>query len=254
MIETKSPIFIVLTMMLLLIFSISLFVIFRKKFKINFIPILVGFIMFILFVLILEPIFHQLILRPTPDGNIVMKSNHPILYMFYGAFAAGIFEEVSRYIGLTLLKKRYPEQKTSIAYGFGHGFSELFFLGFTSLISNLVLMISVNQGNTEIIDNLPTKMINTLINTPSSQYLLIFIERAPVMIIQILLTIIVWYGIKHSNTKKILPLAIIIHASIDLIAGAYQVGYIQNMILLYVLIYLATFILFIFTKNFFWSR
>jgi len=241
-------------MILLLIFSFSLFIIFRKKFQIKFIPILLGFLMFILFALILEPIFHQLILRPTPDGNVVMKSNQPIIYMFYGAFIAGIFEEFSRYIGLTLLKKKYPEQKTSIAYGFGHGFAELFFLGFATLVSNLIIMISINQGNTEIIDNLPTKMINTLINTPSSQYLLIFIERAPVMIIQILLTIIVWYGIRHHSTKKTLPLAIIIHASIDLIAGAYQVGYIQNMILLYSLIYLSTFILFIFTKKFFWTR
>lgn len=253
MINKNAIIFCSLSIVLLLLFFICLFILLKKKFQIKFLPILVGFSLFILFALLLEPLLHQLVLKPSSNGTIALKNDNPVLYMLYAAFAAGIFEEVSRYLGLTLLKKKYPEQTTSIAYGFGHGSAELILVGIATLISNLVLMVSINQNNRQIIDALPQTTIDTLINTPSSYYLLTFVERVPVMIIQILLTIIVWHGIKHANSLKVLPLAIVIHAVIDLISAGYQVGYLQNILIVYALIYLATLLLFVVTKKYFWS-
>lgn len=252
MINQKSIIFSVVALVLLLSFFGLLLAFLKKKFKVKFIPVFSGFIMFILFALILEPILHRIVLQPAPDGTIAMKLNNPILYMFYGAFAAGVFEEVSRFIGLTIIKKQYPEEETSIAYGFGHGGAELLIIGVATLISNIVLMISINQGNEQLIDSLPKTVIKTLINTPATHYLFVVIERMPVMFIQIALTLIVWHGIKHKTTFKILPLAIVIHAAIDLMSAAYQVGYIQNMLVLYVLLYFETFLLLVITKKYFW--
>lgn len=253
MINSSSIFLCSVSVFLLLIFYLGVYVFFSKKYKIRFIPVLCGFLLFILFALILEPIIHQLVLQPSPNGTISMKTNNPIVYMMYAAFTAGVFEEIGRYTGLAFLSKKYPEQNTSIAYGLGHGGAELLILGVGTLINNLILMISINQNNKQVIINLPKNIVDTLINTPSSHYLFILIERIPALFIQILLTIIVWYGIKHSNSLKILPLAIVLHAVIDLISAAYQVGYIQNFLVLYGLLYLATLGLFVLTKKYFFA-
>src|SRR5699024_11066379 len=59
----------------------------RKKFKIRWLPFILGIGIFIVFALILEQIMHYIVLSPSADGTIELLSADPWLYVLYGIFA-----------------------------------------------------------------------------------------------------------------------------------------------------------------------
>jgi len=210
---------------------VLLFFIFRKRFGLRVVPVLVGVAAFIVFALILEQLLHLIVLRPDAGGKIALMSSNPLLYVLYGIFAAGVFEETARLVSLSLLKKKYTGIGTGLSYGIGHGGIESVLLLGVTMISNLAVSIMVNTGAAGALPEQIRTQIPLLAGTSPFMFLVGGFERLSAIAIQISLSLLVWYAVSRKGKLWLFPLAIILHAAADLPAGLAQVGFMKNVIL-----------------------
>jgi uncharacterized membrane protein YhfC len=219
---------------------VGLFLVWRKRFNLKLVPVLVGAGMFFVFVLVLEQLLHMVVLQPAADGSIALRQNAPLLYVLYGILAAGLFEETARLIAFTLLKRKYKGVGTGLSYGIGHGGFEAIVLVGLSMISNIVLSMVINSGSAATLGDLPEvkTAIDALVGTDSYLFLIAGIERIAAIAAQISLSILVWLAV---STRKfwLYPIAIGLHAIIDLPAVLAQIGVINSPLIVEV----ATFVL-----------
>ena len=209
---------------------IVLFLFLRKKYGLKIVPCLVGCAAFIVFALVLEQLLHMAVLRPASDGNIALRETNPLLYCLYGIFAAGIFEETARLLSFNILKKKYGDFATGLSYGIGHGGIESIILAGVSLLSSIVFSIMINSGNTAIADGSPAiqKQFESLIGSESILFLFSGIERILAISVHISLSIIVWHAVMRKGKLWLYPVAISLHALVNLSAVLYQVGIITS--------------------------
>jgi len=201
---------------------IGLFLVLRKRLDLKVPPMLVGAAVFIVFALVLESLMHRIVLHPGADGTIALAQNNPALYVLYGIFAAGVFEETGRLVGFTLLKKRFHGVRTGVSYGIGHGGIESVLLAGLSLLSAIVISIMINAGI-----KLPTSLdatVTTMTTQPSGLFFVGGVERIFAIGTQISLSIIVWIAVTHKGKFWLFPVAIALHALADLGAALTQVG------------------------------
>ncbi|GHT81921.1 putative membrane protein YhfC [Bacteroidia bacterium] len=195
----------------------------------------VGAAAFVVFAMILEQIIHRVVLHPSPTGEIALKSQ-PALYVLYGCFMAGIFEETARFIMFSLLKKKYSGIGTGLSYGIGHGGVEAVLLAGVAMISSLVFSVMINNGTTDL---LPAsvqgaamdKIVTTLTDTAPYMFLISGVERIFAIVIQISLSVIVFYSVYSTGKGWLFPAAILLHAIIDCPAAMMQTGVITNVFL-----------------------
>ncbi len=204
-----------------------LFFLFRKRFKLKAVPILLGMIGFVVFALLLEPLLHRAVLQP---GGMVMST--PVLYMLYGGLAAGVFEETARFILLHILKRGYRGVGTGFAYGIGHGGVESIILAGIPLINTFLIALSVNAGTISSLEGtlsgteLTTfqAQVAALTQTSAPVFLLSGGERILAVAIQIALSVIVWNGVNRRGCWWLFPVAIVLHAIADFPAALAQTG------------------------------
>jgi uncharacterized membrane protein YhfC len=232
-------------------FPIVLFVAFHKKYNAKVPPMIFGIAGFIIFTLVLERLIHRIVfykfsLRETP-----------VVYIIYGILMAGIFEETARFISFNILKKKYNGIGTGLAYGVGHGGIEAVLLVGLSMVNAIITGIIVNMGKIETITG---KLQGAALEQTNSQiaalataapylFLVSGIERIFAIGTQISLSVIVFYAVYGRNKKWLFPLAIILHAIIDIPAAAMQVGLLNNMVLVEGLVCLCTIFYIILAKN-----
>jgi uncharacterized membrane protein YhfC len=206
-------------------FPIFLLLYFHRKQGISWKSIMIGALTFVVFVLFLEKMMHSYLLQGNTSTANFFKS-HPIILALYGALAAGIFEEIGRYISFTILLSKYRERKDGISYGIGHGGIEAVVLGGISIITAISLALSINAGTfDQMVGNQPDMGVlkKTLLETPFYIYFVAAVERIGAVFIQIALSLIVLYGVKQQKWIYLVG-AILFHALIDLPVGFYQTG------------------------------
>lgn len=228
MVSNLTIIFIAISAIISIILPIVTAIYFYKKYKISFKNVAVGALIFFVFVIILEALMHRYILIINTTTSVFFSN--PWLYAIYGAFAAGIFEETGRFVGYRFLLKGRTERKDALAYGIGHGGLEAILLGGIASIQNLVFAVMINNGtlNAKLPEVTAQQIHNSLISTSSYLFLLGGFERAFAFTIQLLLSLVVLYGIKERKYIYLLY-AILIHAAIDFPAALFQKEVITNM-------------------------
>lgn len=181
----------------------------------------IGCAVFVLFALILEALAHKLILKgslgQTIQGNI-------LLYALYGGLAAGIFEETGRFVAFkTVLKKRLGNDRNALMYGAGHGGIEaILLLGF-AYISNIVMSVLINAGQTDLLTATAVgeaaeqlkAILDSLVTTAPWTYLLAIVERAVAITTHICLSVLVFFSVKKPGKGWLFPAAILLHAALD---------------------------------------
>lgn len=200
----------------------------RSKLKVTSLPVWTGVAVFIVASLILEPILHAIVLHPAANGSIALANDHPYIYALYGAFAAGIFEETGRYIGFRYLKKRVSGFQTAIAYGIGHGGTEMIMLGAMGMLNMFMMGAAINAHNTAVLSKLPSATIHSIVDNAGTTVANSLVERVGAFIIQIGLSIVVWAAVNYVGKKWLYPLAIVFHAIIDMPSGMFQAGLINS--------------------------
>ncbi len=228
-IPTLTIIFSVVSALIAIGTPIALIVVFRKKFRIQAIPVITGAAAFFVFALVLEAMVHNLVLRPDASGNIALVQR-PVLYMLYVGFMAGIFEETGRFACFKLLKKRYFGIKTALGYGVGHGGIEAVLLVGVQMIANVFAFISLNSQGVQqfAADSGASSEIAAaaaaVASTPPVMFLAGGVERLLAITIQISLTVFVYYAAYDRKRLYLYPVAILIHATIDFVPTLYRNG------------------------------
>lgn len=220
-IPVLSIIFMVVSMIISFAIPVGLFIYFFRKKHADILPFFIGCGVMFVFALIIESIFHQIILGSSVGDTIL---DNTWLYALYGGFMAGLFEETGRFVAFkTVLKKYTGKDINALMYGAGHGgFEAVALVGF-SMISNIITSVMINSGMFEMItatlsgDQLEQLEagVEDLITLPSYMFLVGSIERVSAVIIQLSLSVLVWFAAKNNNRLYLYPVAILLHLIVD---------------------------------------
>ena len=246
-VSTLSIVFMSISALTGIVLPIALLIYFRKKHKTSIKPFFIGCAVFIVFALILEQLFHVLILNSdagkTIQGNIW-------LFGIYGGIMAGLFEETGRFLAFkTVLKKDLINDKNALMYGAGHGGIEAFFILVFSMVSNIIMSIMLNSGAAEqltagITDEAQLqslyKTFELLSSTPSSDFLMSIVERIAAVAIHISLSVLVWFAVKNrGKCFWLYPLAILLHTLVNAVAVILS-RYVPSIWIVMVVLYMIT--------------
>lgn len=188
---------------------------------------LIGAATFLIFAMLLEQLLH-LIMLPVIGSNAV-------IYVIYGALAAGIFEETGRLAAYKTIMKNNLTTNNAIMMGLGHGgFECLLLLGFT-MISLLGSALMVNADGLESVIKTLTEanpdsadsiraQLEALTSYGVRDTVLSVYERLLAMTLHVCLSVVVYHAVLLPGKMKLYVLAVLIHAVFDVPAAMYQVG------------------------------
>ncbi len=158
---------------------------FRKKKHADLLPFFIGMAVMLIFALVAESLVHQLVLGVLTIGKTIMGNIW--LYALYG------------------------------------GLCEAAVLLGTTMISNIVMSVMLNHGLVSLLmkDVTPEQMpqalalLDSLTSSAPYTFLLGVIERIFAVIMQISLSVIVWFGANRKGKWMLYPLAILLHLAVD---------------------------------------
>nr|WKF55694.1 hypothetical protein HUO10_000138 [Paraburkholderia busanensis] len=230
----------------------------RRPLALNPRDAITGIAIFALFAMVIERALNDYVLHRNA-ATAAFLSN-PLAFVVYGALAAGICEEVGRFIGMRLLLKRQLARAasggagasgagrragaapagstaspassarsgdgTALTYGLGHGGAETWLVGVLVQIQWIAFAVFENRGELDgYLSNLPTDAvmrIHLILASLTPQTAGIFaLERIAALVFQIGLSVLMWRGVR-AGWRGILPLAILLHALVDVPAALFQ--------------------------------
>ena len=158
------------------------------------------------------------------EGFVAFAQNHYLIYAIALAFTAGLFEVAGRYVVAKILSKSLTFKK-GFAAGLGHGGIEAMILIGISYISNLIYVGMINSGainaviaQTESmgVDATPVyTLVDTLVNTPASMFLLSGYERVLTMLGQAAMSLLVCYFVWEKQDIKGIGICLLLHTLLD---------------------------------------
>jgi len=225
----------------------ALFLVFRKKYRADVLPFFIGCAVFIVFTGFLEGFAHKLIFA-TDTGKAIL--NNIWLYGIYGGLMAGLFEETGRYTAYkTVLKKKLGNDRNALMYGAGHGGFEAFHILIFSFVPYIITALRLNAGmgdtlTSGVTDPVALQTLQStfamLANTPSALFLMSVIERISAVVLQISLSVLVWFAAKDGGKRFWLyPLALILHAFVNA-AAVIASRYVSNVWIVLGAVYVIT--------------
>lgn len=199
---------------------VVLLIVVHKKTKARMAMAVIGAATFFLFAMVLEQILHAVVLGVGGEritGNIW-------IYGLYGGLAAGLFEEVGRFVAMRFAMKKQLSLPNALMYGVGHGGIEAILIVGLASVSNLVTSIMINAGTLEAslgaLDQATKEatltQLSALWTTPSYQFFLSGIERIVAVTLHIALSVLVFQAVKLGK-KRYWFLAFAIHAGVDFV-------------------------------------
>ena len=194
---------------------------------------IIGIAVFALFAMVIERALNDYVLHRN-EATATFLSN-PLAFVVYGALVAGVCEEVGRFIGMRLLLKRAAAKPastaaagdgTALTYGLGHGGAEAWLVGVLVQIQWILFAVLENRGELDgYLSNLPADSlmrIHVILASLTPQTAGIFaLERVAALVFQLGLSVLMWRGLR-AGWRGILPLAIVLHALVDVPAALFQ--------------------------------
>lgn len=210
------------------VFPIGLLIWWKKKTGSGLWPFLAGALCFFLFANTLEALLHQLVLGGSLSAVVY---GSPVLYMLYGSFAAGIFEETGRLFGFRVLLKNRREKRCAVAYGIGHGGIEVFLtVGVAYLLYILTLCgLSLGDAATD------AAMLEAAGSISVGTALLAMAERVSAVLVHTGLSMLMFTAVKAEGKKWLYPVSICLHALADMPACLYQMQVIRSLAVIEIL-------------------
>lgn len=225
MVSKISIAIMIVNMILGVLIPIILLVYFKKKYKIGVKSFFIGCATMLLFAFVLEQIVHMVVLGSSLGKTI---QENIWLYALYGSLMAGLFEETGRFLAMRfVLKKEQDNAHNALMYGVGHGGFEMFVILSIGMVNNLIYSVMINLGQTQTLlaplegasQNALQAAFDTLIQTPTWQFMISPVERIGAIVAQIGLSVIVWYAATGKKVKiHLWGLAILLHFVLDAVA------------------------------------
>ena len=214
--------FLFMAILTMLVIAVISFIVLKKRWQFSIKLFLVGLIGFALPVMMIEGPINALVLSGFTHSSKWFT-------IVYGGLMAGLVEETTRYLVFKILeKKRSLMTSDIVAYGFGHGLSEFIFLGVMGLLTNIIVLQAIHSGQAS---QLPSFLVGQVNQLTGFAVVMSLFERLVALVLQVLLT--AWDFL--AVTKHRLSFyfwAIILHAAIDFLEGAYQLGIVSNLLLI----------------------
>ena len=197
---------------------VVLLIVVHKKTKARMAMAVIGAATFFLFAMVLEQILHAVVL----GGGGERITGNIWIYGLYGGLAAGLFEEVGRFVAMRFAMKKQLNLPNALMYGVGHGGIEAILIVGLASVSNLVTSIMINAGTLEAslgaLDQATKEatltQLSALWTTPSYQFFLSGIERIVAVTLHIALSVLVFQAVKLGK-KRYWFLAFAIHVGVD---------------------------------------
>ncbi|MEM5366215.1 YhfC family intramembrane metalloprotease [Paraburkholderia azotifigens] len=202
----------------------------RTPFALNRRDAIAGIAMFALSAMLVERALNDYLLRQNAATSEWLSD--PLAFVVYGALAAGICEEVGRFVAMRWLARRQANDTrtdgTALAYGLGHGGAEAWLVGVMVQAQWIAFGVLENRGQLDTyLGNLPAgslMRIHLLLASLSPGMAGVFaLERVAALVFQIGLSVLMWRGVR-AGSRAILPIAIAAHALIDVPAAMSQAG------------------------------
>ena len=196
----------------------------------------IGIATFTFFAIVLEQQLHKVLL-PIVEGNKVM-------YVLYGAFAAGIFEETGRLFAAKIPLRNRLSTKNAVLLGLGHGGAEMMIVLGISMLTYAGIALEINEQGLNAVmlkltDRDLTKMSAVLAQLESIRsynvinMLISLYERITAMIFHVCMS--VWIVKAADHKIWLYPAAIAAHALLDVPAAMYQIGLLTSFPMVYVI-------------------
>jgi uncharacterized membrane protein YhfC len=226
---TEAFILLVLGAILSFVIPLLIAIVWKKKKKEPFSTILIGAAIFLLFALILEKPIQALVISKNFSLGIFLSS-HPLLLAFVLGLFPGIFEETGRLLAFKTLLKNRKNKETAISYGIGHGCFEVMAISGINYIISISFACMINSGTfVNIINQVAEKAPDqvgayyTLADQIAKFSIFLLgagiIERVFAVLIQIGLSILVFYACKDKKKFWLYPFAILLHTVTDFTIG-----------------------------------
>ncbi|SFO61383.1 Uncharacterized membrane protein YhfC [Pseudobutyrivibrio sp. JW11] len=191
-----------------------------NKLKAKMISFWIGAATFVVFALVLEQLLHIGMINQFGEaltGNILIKA-------IYGGLAAGIFEEVGRFISMKLFMKRLLNKENAFMYGVGHGGIEAMIIVGLTTVSNLISAYMINTGlmekSLELFDSdikqQTIDQLTVLWTTSPVDFYMAGVERVVAITLHLSLSYIVYRAVKDGKIQ-LLFLSIALHAFADFV-------------------------------------
>ncbi|ACC70432.1 YhfC family intramembrane metalloprotease [Paraburkholderia phymatum] len=202
----------------------------RAPFGLNRRGAILGIAVFALSAMLVERALNDYLLRQNAAASEWLSD--PLAFVVYGALAAGICEEVGRFIAMRWLARRNTDPTrtdgTALAYGLGHGGAQVWLVGVMVQAQWIAFGVLDNRGQLDAyLGDLPAgplMRIHLLLASLSPATAGVFvIERVAALVFQIGLSVLMWRGVQ-AGWRAILPVAIAAHALIDVPAAMSQAG------------------------------
>lgn len=228
MVSTSILVALVASAVLSVVWPVAIFVICRRRMTLSVRNILVGAGVFFVFSQVLEKAMHLYLLKLNPATAAWLQSS-AFIYALYGCLAAGLFEEVGRYLGMRLLVRPTGNPGTAVAYGIGHGGLESIFIGGLAMVNTFAHAVMLNSGrfDTTLGPSIPpavlAQMRSSLEHLTMTPLVLGSLERLVALLVQIGFSLVVWRAVEQRRLAW-LALAIALHAAVDFPAGLFQKG------------------------------
>jgi uncharacterized membrane protein YhfC len=243
----------IVSMIFSVIFSFLLFggsiFFYKKSTGISIKPLIIGSVGFIVFTQVLEKILHVVVITNFPN-----YAEHPWLFGLYGGMAAGLFEELGRWLLFTWFLKKYLDYKGGVSFGIGWGGIEAVVLSLTMILPNIIFAFMMNAGvlDSTLGAQMPAEQLamikEMLLNAGVTASILGCVERLFAFFIQIALSLLVLLGVVKRKFIYVVY-AILIHAAIDFPLVFFQTGDIKNIWILEIYIAVVGVVSFIFIKK-----
>lgn len=181
----------------------------KKKTSAPIKPFIVGAVTFLVFAMGLEQLLHVFCLPLVMDK--------PLLYALYGALAAGVFEETGRFVAFSTVLKKNTAKNNSVAYGIGHGGIEVLLVLGINYITVLFVLITKNPVALNALQPAIEQLAPGVV-------LVAMLERLFALLFHICASVFVFISVHDKSKRWYFPLAILLHALLDLPAALYQKG------------------------------
>lgn len=212
-----------------LLLPIALLLFVRQRYKARLAPCFVGAAAFILFALVLNPLFKNLVaLQPAISGFI--SANWWALGLF-GGLTAGLFEETGRLLSFFLLRRRYNNLGGALAYGIGHGGIEAIIFCTLGMTNNIIYSVILNASGAEALQLLipgTEGAVAALAEPLSWLFLIGGVERIIAISFHIAASVLVWLAATGRGPWGLYFLAILFHTMVNFPIGLVQGGIVTN--------------------------
>lgn len=191
----------------------------KQKYHKSLFPVFAGALTFFVFANVLESMLHYICLISDNQISRYLSGN-VVAYALYGCLAAGIFEETGRFVAFRSLLKKYEERETAFSYGIGHGGMEAILTVGANYLVLAVASLAIGTSS----EGQYTAVLPALAGITPGICAIALLERISAMIFHISASVIVFTAARERKRIWYYPLAILLHALLDVPALLFQRG------------------------------